>query len=421
MDVRILLSSIAATLALAVPAHAARVATDGLDAKPRSAKPRAASSDPSAADQWAFDGDGPMGARSAWAQTTGGDVVVAVLDTGVDLDHPDLAQNLWTNPREVPGNGLDDDRNGVADDVHGLDVVTGDGSPDDENGHGTHVAGTIAARGDNGIAGSGVAWRARIMPVRVLDASANGDTLDVARGVRYATAMGARIINLSLAGDGYSQALDQAITAARAAGVLVVAALGNEGRDTAVAPMFPACLAGDNVLGVAATRPGGGLFSMSNYGLCSDLAAPGEDILSTALGGGTEWRSGTSMAAPHVAGALVLLAAARPDLDAAGLRDALLAGVRATGQAVGAGRLDAAGALRHVIAPEAWNEVEADEPAARASKVTPKAKKRATKRKSKKKSKKRTSKRKGKKKSSKRKARRSSAKKRRAKRSRRAR
>lgn len=103
MDLRILLSSIAAA--------------------------RAASSDPSVADQWAFDGDGAMGARSAWAQTTGGDVVVAVLDTGVDLDHPDLAQSLWTNPREVPGNGLDDDRNGVADDVHGIDVVTGDGSP----------------------------------------------------------------------------------------------------------------------------------------------------------------------------------------------------------------------------------------------------------------------------------------------------
>src|SRR3954447_19941261 len=175
------------------------------------AAPAAARPDPQLANQWALQGDGPMGAASAWTQITGGDVTVAVVDTGVDLGHRDLASNLWTNPGEVPGNGLDDDGDGVIDDVHGADLVDGDGDPDDANGHGTHVAGTIAARGGNGIGVAGVAWKARIMAVRVLDADAAGTTSTVAAGVRYAAPPGARIITPSLAAPATTPDLDAAI------------------------------------------------------------------------------------------------------------------------------------------------------------------------------------------------------------------
>src|SRR5919204_5119495 len=123
----------------------------------------AARSDPGLPERWALRGDGPMGAASAWARATAGAVTVAVVDTGVDLTHPDLAPNLWTNPGEIPGNGIDDDADGFVDDVHGVDLLDGSGDPRDDNGHGTHVAGIVAARGGNGIGVAGVAWRARIM------------------------------------------------------------------------------------------------------------------------------------------------------------------------------------------------------------------------------------------------------------------
>jgi subtilisin family serine protease len=125
-----------------------------------------------------------MGAASAWTQITGGNVTVAVVDTGVDLSHRDLAPNLWTNPGEIPGNGIDDDGDGIVDDVHGADFANGDGDPSDDNGHGTHVAGIVAARGGNGVGVAGLAWRARIMAVKVLGADASGDMATVAAGVR---------------------------------------------------------------------------------------------------------------------------------------------------------------------------------------------------------------------------------------------
>jgi subtilisin family serine protease len=320
----------------------------------RLARAAVAAGDPQSADQWPLRGDRPMGVRTAWRQTRGGDVTVAVVDSGLDLGHPDLAPNLWTNPGEIPGNGVDDDGNGFVDDVHGWDFVAGDGDPQDTNGHGTHVAGIIGARGGNGIGVAGVAWRARLMAVRVLGDDATGLATTVADGIRYAVANGARVVNLSLAGPQYSPDLEAAVADAEAHGVLVVAAAGNEGRDLTSAPSYPASLPEENVLGVAATAPSGGLASISDRGPGADLAAPGEDVLSTALGGGDEWRTGTSMAAPHVTGALVLLAAARPDLDWRGLRDALLASARPDGLPVGAGTLDAGAALARVIPAGAW-------------------------------------------------------------------
>jgi subtilisin family serine protease len=315
---------------------------------------QAAAPDPRAGEQWPLQGDEPMGIDSAWRQTTGADVTVAIVDSGIDLGHPDLAPNLWTNPGEIPGNGVDDDGNGYVDDVHGYDFVDRDGTPQDANGHGTHVAGIVGARGANGIGIAGVAWRARLMAVRVLDGQARGTTTAVAEGLRYAVDNGARVVNLSLAGPTSTPDLAVAVRYAQDRGVLVVVAAGNDGADLAVAPTFPAAYAEDNVLGVAATTRDGELARVSDYGPGADVAAPGEEILSTALGGGYEWRTGTSMAAPQVAGTLVLLASARPDLDAGGLRSALLAGARRTGLPVEDGALDAAAALRSVIAPGAW-------------------------------------------------------------------
>ena len=127
---------------------------------------QAPATDPRTTEQWALQGDAPMGVDSAWRQTTGADVTVAIIDSGVDLGHPDLAPNLWTNPGEIPGNGVDDDSNGYVDDVHGFDFVEGDGTPQDANGHGTHVAGIVGARGGNGVGGAGVAWQARLMTIR---------------------------------------------------------------------------------------------------------------------------------------------------------------------------------------------------------------------------------------------------------------
>lgn len=372
-----LLAAVAALAAMASPAAAAPVRTDALRARPaapqasaggrgapRAVAAQAPAGDPRAVEQWSHLGDGPMGLASAWRQTTGGDVTVAIVDSGIDLSHPDLAPNLWTNPGEIPGNGIDDDGNGYVDDVHGYDFVDGDGTPQDENGHGTHVAGIVAARGDNGIGVAGTAWRARLMAVRVLDRNANGTTDTVAEGIRYAVANGARIINLSLAGPASTPDLEAAIADAAAHDVLVVAAAGNSGRDLSRFPQFPASYAMADVLGVAATREDGALSSVSDFGAGADLSAPGEDILSTALGGGYEWRTGTSMAAPAVSGVLALLAAARPDLDGAALRAALLTSARRIGLPVEAGALDAGAALQQVIRPADWRPAPSAAPAA---------------------------------------------------------
>src|SRR3954449_11479181 len=180
----------------------------------------AARPDPQLANQWALQGDGPMGAASAWTQITGGDVTVAVVDTGVDLAHRDLAPNLWTNPGEVPGNGLDDDGDGVVDDVHGADLVNGDGDPSDDNGHGTHVAGIVAARGNNGVGVAGLAWRARIMAGKVLGANASGGMATVAAGVPPAVPHGARGITPSPTGPTPAPSLAAAVAEAAAANIL---------------------------------------------------------------------------------------------------------------------------------------------------------------------------------------------------------
>jgi subtilisin family serine protease len=305
--------------------------------------------DPRFARQWQLLHDDVMGARSAWHVTRGGAVTVAVVDTGVDLTHPDLAASLWTNPHEVAGNGVDDDGDGFVDDVHGADLIARDGEPTDRNGHGTHVAGIVAARGDNDIGIAGLAWRARIMAVRAVDASGDADPVAVAEGVRYAVAHGARIVLLAMAGTNPGPYLGDAVRAASDAGALVVCAAGNGGVDLDVQPVFPASYDVPGVISVAATGRSGRLSGLSNLGARGvDIAAPGDAILSTADGGGYARRSGTSMAAATVAGALALMSAAAPDADAADLRDALLRSADHDGLPVAAGSLDVAAAVRRI-------------------------------------------------------------------------
>ena len=322
-----------------------------------SAAPAQAASDPLLDDQWGLT-DTATGAPQAWTQSRGNGLIVAVLDSGIQLNHPDLANNLWRNPGEAPGNGVDDDRNGFVDDVHGANINALNGNVEDDNGHGTHVAGIVAAQAGNGTGGSGIAPGAKIMSVKVLDANRAGDSSQLAKGIRYAVDNGAKILNVSINGNGTSPDLDQALAYAGQKGATVVASAGNNSRDIDLAPSYPASSTEPAVLTVTATTPTGSLLGIANRGLRSvDLAAPGGHILSTARGAGYELREGTSMAAPFVSGSLSLLAAARPDLGQPALRAALVQSAPKPKLLAGLledGALNVAAALHSVLPGDMW-------------------------------------------------------------------
>ncbi|HYZ92233.1 MAG TPA: S8 family serine peptidase, partial [Actinomycetota bacterium] len=239
--------------------------------------------DPRFGDLWGLNqaSDVDIDAPEAWDVTTGSsNVVVAVADTGIAYDHPDLAPNMWANPGEIPANGLDDDANGYVDDVRGRDFSANDSDPRDENSHGTHVAGTIAARGNNGVGVTGVSWNASLMAVRVLDAAGSGTAAGIANGFDYAGDEGARIVNASLGGPAFSQTMKDAIDAHP--NTLFVVAAGNENSNNDVSPRYPCSYVSINVICVAATTRTNGRAGFSNYGATSvDLGAPGTEILST--------------------------------------------------------------------------------------------------------------------------------------------
>jgi subtilisin family serine protease len=278
--------------------------------------------DPSFSQQWGLNNtgqnsgsaDADIDAPEAWNISTGsGKTIVAVIDTGVDYTHPDLAANIWTNTREIAGNGIDDDRNGYVDDVHGWDFANNDNNPMDDNGHGTHVAGIIGAVGNNGIGIDGVNWRVQIMALKFLDASGSGSLSNAIRALNYAVANGAVVTNNSYSGGYYYQAFNDAIKNAQSHGVIFVAAAGNGGTNTDTSPAYPSGYNPDNVISVAATDRNDGLASFSNYGPNTvDLAAPGVQIYSTLKGNSYGSMSGTSMAAPFVTGAVALLRDVHP-------------------------------------------------------------------------------------------------------------
>ncbi|MBP0000050.1 MAG: S8 family serine peptidase [Cyanobacteria bacterium SID2] len=263
-------------------------------------------------------------APDVWAHGFRGQgVTVAVVDTGVDLDHVDLAGNIWQNLDEIPDNGIDDDANGYIDDFRGWDFVNFDNDPNDVHGHGTHVAGIIAAL-DNDLGVTGVAPEATIMPVQVLDDSGTTDRIDrIADGIRYAADNGADAINLSLGGAGYVPEIEEALAYATARGALVVMAAGNEGAEE---PSYPAHSAEQWGIAVGALSAFGGLAYWSNRAAFTGnyVVAPGEWIDSTLPDNSYGFKDGTSMAAPHVSGITALIRSANPGLTPEQVRSAIV-------------------------------------------------------------------------------------------------
>lgn len=250
-----------------------------------------------------------IAAGAAWDITEGRpEIIVAVLDTGVQMDHEDLAGAIWTNPGEIPGNGIDDEGNGFVDDVHGWDFADNDNKPDDDHGHGTHVAGIAAARIDNGIGIAGIAGHATVMPVDVFKGGI-GTYEALIRAIIYATDNGARVINMSLGASSYSRGEEAAVDYAYEHGVVVVAAAGNSGREESHYPS-----AHVHAIAVSSTTADDNLSPFSTRGDFVDVAAPGSSIYSTYLGNFYQSLSGTSMATPHVSGLAALILSRDPDL-----------------------------------------------------------------------------------------------------------
>lgn len=333
--------------------------------------------DPGFGQQWGLNNTGQTGgapnadinAPEAWDIYTGSSTsTIAVVDTGVDLDHVDLQANIWTNSAEIPNNGLDDDGNGYIDDVTGWDFCNSpfnssfvrctspqDNVPDDENGHGTHVAGIAAARGNNGIGVAGVSWAAKIMPVKVLDQFGNGTIAGVANGISYAAANGATVINMSLgaAGTAYPctgfEPIRAAMQDALANGILVIVASGNQ---AALSVSCPAAY--DEAFAVGATTHNDVRWFGSNRGSRLDIAAPGESIYSTFRNNLYGLNTGTSMATPYVAGLAALLksfAPALPHTDVRSIIESTAKDLGSAGQDInyGHGRIDAYQALSALI------------------------------------------------------------------------
>ena len=275
--------------------------------------------------------DADIDAPEAWDISTGShDVVVGVIDTGVDHTHPDLIANIWTNPAEIAGDGIDNDGNGFIDDMHGISAITSIGDPMDDNGHGSHVSGTIGATGNNGLGVVGVNHNVSIIGCKFLDASGSGSLSDALTCIDYFVdlknnGVNVRATNNSWGGGGFSQALSDAITSSEEANILFVAAAGNDAYDNDAQSSYPSGYPHDSVLAVASTTHTDDMSSFSQWGLTTvDLGAPGSDILSTVPGGGYASYSGTSMATPHVTGAAALAWSVNPELSAIEMKDLLM-------------------------------------------------------------------------------------------------
>lgn len=310
--------------------------------------------DPYYSSMWAMQ---RLNMSTVWDYARGSsDLVVAVIDTGVSYLHEDLSSNMWKNPGEIPANGIDDDRNGYVDDIYGIDTFNNDSDPMDDQGHGTHVAGTIGASTNNSTGVSGLNWNIKIMALKFLGANGSGSTAGAIAAVNYVRKMKERGINIVLSnnswgGGGYSQLLYDAIVGNRDADVLFVAAAGNNSTNTDASPHFPSSYNVDNVISVASITSSGSMSSFSNYGYQNvDLGAPGSKIDSCGLNNTYANMSGTSMATPHVSGALALLKSYSSGLNYLGLKNKILQTVKPnaalSGKTVTGGELDLLAAIQ---------------------------------------------------------------------------
>ena len=327
-----------------------------------------APNDPSYADLWGLNNTGQTGgtadadidAPEAWNVGTGSsDILVAVIDTGVNYLHPDLSANIWTNPDEIPGNGVDDDGNGYVDDIHGINAISNSGDPDDDHFHGSHVAGTIGATGNNDLGVVGVNWAVKIIGCKFLNAAGNGTVADAVKCFKYLNHLKAqqghdiRVSNNSWSGGGFTQSLVDAMEGLDQPGmapILHACAAGNANNDNDVFAWYPSSYNLDNIIAVAATDHNDDYADFTSYGSTTvDLAAPGVNVLSTSLGTGYTTASGTSMATPHVAGAAGLAWSTKPSLGALEMKSLLMATVdpiSPTKPTVTNGRLNALGAVQ---------------------------------------------------------------------------
>ena len=318
--------------------------------------------DPQFIEQWALQNSGQRGGKEgadisaplAWATTTGSEeVVVAVLDTGVDYNHEDLKPNMWTRPASMEA--YQDADLGSVDDEYGFNAVENASDPMDDNGHGTHCAGIIGAEGENDLGIAGVNWKVRIMPLKFMNAGGSGTTKDAIEAINYAinrkkAGVNVRIISASWGSTQRSRALEDVIRKAYEADILFVAAAGNSSVSNDRTPHFPSSYNVPNVVSVAALDRNDQLAKFSNWGAKSvAIGAPGVDILSTWLGNAYEEKSGTSMATPVVAGVAALIVAEHQGMSVDDVRKKLLAStdpiVALKGKTVTGGRINAAKAL----------------------------------------------------------------------------
>jgi len=317
--------------------------------------------DPGFSYQWGLLNTGQTGgltgadisAVPAWNISTGGsNIIIAIPDTGLDLTHPDLAGNLWINPDEIAGNGIDDDGNGYIDDTYGWDFVNNNPHPSDDHGHGTHIAGIAGAIGNNSIGTAGVIWNVQIIPLKVIGSGGFGYESDAIEAILYAREAGAQIISISWGSSGESPALRDAIESFPG---IVVCAAGNSARDSDLYPVYPASYPSPNIISVTATDEHDELAPFANFGLQTvHIAAPGVEIYSTAPGSAYATRSGTSMAAPFVAGVAGLILSEQGDLEPSYLIDILTeSGDQLSsleGRVSSGGRVNAQNALLHAKA-----------------------------------------------------------------------